>query len=123
MTTETKFEVGKYYKRGDGELIRVVCVDAPGEYSVIGVRESGPTIRFTSAGQFYTDRPWMDRDLLSKPIEPKKKGVVWVNVYEEGKRCGVFEDKNDADFFNNRLGFPHRLACIRLEWEEGRFDD
>ena len=118
MTTETKFEVGKHYKRGNGELIRVVCVDAPGEYPVIGCSENGNPLTYTSRGQFYADRRWVDLDLIPTPIEPKKKGVVWVNVYGDATRAGVYQTRQDADLWSK-----YAIARIRVEFEEGQFDE
>jgi hypothetical protein len=118
MTTETKFEVGKYYNRGDGELVRVVCVDAPGWYPVVGVDENGEVETFTAEGHHNFNHPWQSRDLIPTPIEPKKKGVMWVNVYDDGTRAGVYQTQQDADFWSE-----HAIARIRVNWEEGRFDD
>jgi hypothetical protein len=118
MTTETKFEVGKYYKRGDGELIRVVCVDAPGWYPVVGVGESGDVETFTAEGRHNFKARLASADLIPTPTEPKKKGVVWVNVYDDGTRAGVCQTLQDADMW-----LKYAIARIRVEWEEGRFDE
>ena len=119
MTTETKFEVNKWYKRGDGELIRVVCVDAPGDYPVIGCYENGNPLTYTSSGQYYADRRWVDLDLIPAPIEPKKKGVVWVNVYDDGDLGGAYDSPDEADANQ----YHDRIARIRVSWEEGQFDE
>lgn len=116
MTTETKFEVGKWYKRGDGELIRVVCVDAPGGYPVIGVDDGGAPWTFSFAGRRVSSYIDSRLDLIPIPIEPKKKGVVWANVYESGAVV-TFLYKDSALFSGEDA-----LARIRVEWEEGRFD-
>jgi hypothetical protein len=118
MTTETKFEVGKYYKRGDGELIRVVCVDAPCTYPVIGHIQDGTPCNFTLEGRELGNEPSPTRDLIPTPIEPKKKGVVWVNVYDDGTRAGVGQTRQDADMWSK-----YAIARIRVSWEEGRFDE
>jgi hypothetical protein len=120
MTTETKFVVGKWYKRGDGELIRVVCVDAPGSFPVVGIKSCGNPVTFTSDGYFWEDDVDSDKDLIPTPIEPKKKGVVWVNVYSDRECLGVsYSTRDKAD----RTASPDRIARIRVEWEEGRFDE
>jgi hypothetical protein len=118
MTTETKFEVNKYYKRGDGELIRVVCVDAPGDWPVIGHDRFGNVVQFTSLGWFWDDIPSESSDLIPTPIEPKRKGVVWVNVYDDATRAGVYQTRQDADMWSK-----YAIARIRVSWEEGRFDE
>lgn len=120
MTTETKFEVNKYYKRGDGELIRVVCVDAPCTYPVIGHKEDGTPCNFTLEGYFTKEDGESEHcaNLIPTPIEPKKKGVVWVNVYDDGTRAGVGQTRQDADMWSK-----YAIARIRVSWEEGRFDE
>lgn len=121
MTTETKFEVGKWYKRGNGELIRVVCVDAPGDFPVIGHDRIGNVVQFTAMGWFWDDIPSESSDIIPTPIEPKKKGVVWVNVFNGGSGLSVHTDREQADYWPNTQ--VYRLARVKVEWEEGRFDE
>lgn len=117
MTTETKFEVGKYYKRGDGELVRVVCVDAPGDYPVIGHFECGDVETYTAEGSVSAGANYPPADLIPTPVEPKKKGVVWVSIYNDTSSSS-YSTRRDADAFLN-----HMIARVRVPWEEGQFDD
>jgi hypothetical protein len=116
MNTTTKFEVGKWYKRGNGDLIRVVCVDAPGDYPVIGVCEGGSPWTFTRSGQQTTMGLNSSHDLTPIPIEPKKKGVVWVNVFPLCSQSYGTLEMARGDAFGS-------IARIRVEWEENQFDD
>jgi len=116
MSTETKFEVGKWYKYGSGDLIRVVCVDAPGDYPIIGHDEEGAAVSYTSEGLWYKGDSDSYLNLIPTPIEPKKKGVVWVNVFPLcSQSYGTLEMARGGAFGS--------IARIRVEWEEGRFDD
>jgi hypothetical protein len=117
----TKFEVGKWYKRGDGELIRVVCVDAPSGFPVIGHDGTGFTDTYTTHGWRYYDEASPLHDLIPTPVEPKKKGVVWVNIRGDGY-VSQFTRKDLADLGASLPG-QNRIARIRVEWEEGRFDE
>jgi len=116
MKTETKFEVGKWYKNGVGELVRVVCVDAPGKLPIIGYNEEGNAVTFTSEGLWYTDGSNPHLNLIPTPIEPKKKGMVWVNVFPLCSQSYGTLEMARGDAFGS-------IARIRVEWEEGRFDN
>jgi hypothetical protein len=59
-------------------------------------------------------------DLIPTPIEPKKKGVVWVNVYKD-ETALAFTSSLDAE--NSDFWLKAGVARIRVEWEEGRFDN
>lgn len=117
MTTETKFVVGKWYKRGNGERIRVVCVDAPGEYPVIGHRVDGAVYTFTTEG-FYPGGDELYLDLTLILVEPKREGVVWVTTYANGS-VAVHRTKQEA----NDSAYEDCIARARVNWEEGQFDE
>ena len=62
-------------------------------------------------------------DRIPDPPEPKKprKGVAYVNVYEDGKSLiglGAYFSRANAD----ACAGDSRVACVRVEIEEGRFD-
>lgn len=64
-----------------------------------------------------------DAELADKLDPPKRKRTVWLNVYSHevypGRRCSQFDSRQDAD----RFADADRIACIRVELEEGRFDE
>jgi hypothetical protein len=85
---------------------------------VVGIKSCGDPITFTGDGSFWGDTVDEIKDLIPTPIEPKKKGVVWVNVYDDGTRAGVGQTRQDADMWSK-----YAIARIRVSWEEGRFDE
>jgi hypothetical protein len=112
-----KIERDKVYIDGCGNRFRVVCVDATTEargYPVIGINDDGNTRTFTSEGMFQIDRQ-SERDLIRGA---KEKQVRYVNIYPLTDAF-AYECKNHAE----KYASPNRLACIRVEYEEGQFDD
>lgn len=109
-----KIERDKVYIDGRGQRYRVVCVDGGANFPVIAVNDNGDVYTFTSEGAFYT-RADTDLDLV---CEVKVKQVRYVNIYPNGT---VFDHKSKRDAEN--VAGASRLACIRVEYEEGQFDD
>ena len=113
-----KIERDKVYVTGNGKQVRVVCVDNTTipRFPVIGVcEESGDILTYTSEG-----RSWDDGvsgfDLVR---EVKEKKVLYLNIYPDSHTFGVYASKQMADAFASKS----RTACIRVEYEEGQFDD
>lgn len=50
--------------------------------------------------------------------EPKS-GVAYVNIFDDGIG-GTFNTRREADGTSVK---EDRIACIRIEWKEGQFDD
>ena len=49
----------KKYKTKDGEPVRILCVDKPGEYPVVGLIGSSIHVEvWTLQGQYYEDKPY-----------------------------------------------------------------
>ena len=66
-----------------------------------------------------------DVDLVEEWKEPKS-GVGYVNVYSD-KHLGVYygtmqKTKTEANRFS-RCAQQHLIACVRVEWKEGQFDE
>ena len=72
-------ERDKWYVMRNGEKVRVVCVDAPGEYPVIGIDKDG-ALTFTATGHFEKEGVNHRFDLISEYREPAR---VWVNFYPD----------------------------------------
>ena len=112
-----KIERDKVYIDGRGQRHRVVCVDATTEadgYPVIGINDAGGVSTFTSRGAYQVDHQ-SEYDLVR---EVKVKQVRYVNIYPNGT---VFDHKSKRDAENG--AGTSRLACIRVEYEEGQLDD
>ena len=112
-----KIERDKVYIDGRGQRHRVVCVDkmtGNANYPVIAVNDTGDIYTFTSEGMFQID----GRSEYHLVCEVKVKQVRYVNIYPNGT---VFDHKSKRDAENG--AGTSRLACIRVEYEEGQFDD
>ena len=105
----------KTYRTRDGREVRIYAVDGGKSDPVHGAVKAtdGDWIHqsWNESGQYSGDG-LDDRDL----IEVKKKHVRWVNVYEGDFMSGSYHTQQEANEFAARRP---RLACIRIEFEEG----
>jgi hypothetical protein len=111
-----KIERDKVYVDGYGNRFRVVCADNTAilHLPVIGVcEESGDILTFTAEGH-----RWLDGvsgfDLVH---EVKEKHVRYINIYPNNEIS--HNSRQTAD----DCAIHDRLARIRVEYEEGQFDD
>lgn len=65
----------------------------------------------------YTDLP-RGKAFRILPTKPPKR-VVWLNVYYDGS-ASAFPSREEADASTFK---DARIACIRVEFEEGQFDE
>lgn len=108
-----KIERDKFYIDGRGEKIRVVCIDASPEFPIIGVDSAGDTLTYTAEGRLYSDQS-SGYDLVR---EVKEKQVRYINIYPNNEIS--HNSRQTAD----DCAIHGRLARIRVEYEEGQFDD
>jgi hypothetical protein len=117
-----KIEVGKTYLTRDGQKARVICTDKKGKSGrsvVVLVLESKDTehsITLYSNGAVYTGET-SDLDLVSEYKEPVKI-VRYFNVYADG----LFFDYPTREHADGRAN-DERIACKRVEFTEGEFDE
>jgi hypothetical protein len=112
-----KIERDKVYIDGRGQrLLAVYTERGPDSYpfTVICVDEAGTIRSFTPEGR-HRLAGTSERDLVR---EVKEKQVRYVNIYPNGT---VFDHKSKRDAENG--AGTGRLACIRVEYKEGQFDD
>lgn len=103
-------EMGKQYRTGHGDDVRILCTDGPEPCPVIGYRlPDGEPLRWTANGAFRIDGIDSEYDL----IEVKPKIVRWLNLYSH-TGC-VHQSREQADDGAD----DNRIACIRIEFEEG----
>lgn len=103
----------KTYRTRDNREVRIYAVDASDDGFVHGAVKNGTKWNlheWFSNGHYFRGSN-DNRDL----IEVKPKHVRWVNVYEPTRVTPLYESKQEADTF----AAPERLACIRIEFEEG----
>ena len=116
-----KIEAGKKYRTRDGQTAHILTVDAPGEKPVIGyvIDSEGYTNPWIwSAGGGFLGVGKSGLDLIA---ELREKEVGWINLYRvkvddwEDTIADIFNSKYDAD----QLARHGRIACVRVEYEEG----
>jgi hypothetical protein len=114
---EVMIDMNKQYRTRDGREARVLMTDAGGSAPVVGVVNVGggcwETCRWLANGRYYP-RELADIDL----IEIKPKHVRWLNCYADGRMTWIgrgHESRESAELNVAR----DRIACIRVEFEEG----
>ena len=113
----SKFDPTKPVQTRDGRKARIIATDAVDPiYPIVALvtqkaGEERPE-RYTSTGRYYSDgdilRP---TDLVNVP----EKHVRWVNVYPDRNCRTVYGARYGADAGAS----DDRIACIRIEFEEG----
>lgn len=109
----TPFDPTGFVQRRDGRKARIVCTDMNSEWPIIALIEDQNGIEYPRAfhedGRIYTDDV-SAHDLINVP----EKHVRWVNLYStHNSHFHKTKEKADAEA---RQG---RIACIRIEYEEG----
>jgi hypothetical protein len=123
---EMKIEVGKYYKTHSGNKAFIgYKINKGASYPLVGHIEN-------TNGEYYERCNWClngsvanrnDYDLIEEWKEPKS-GVRYLNVYTNavntiGEYTYMLASERDvADTYNK-----NRIACVRVEWKEGQFDE
>lgn len=107
----TKFERDKVYKTRDGREARVICVDAPGKYPVVGVVDDGIR-QWTADGWYNYARNYDGSQMYSHSCDlmlPKPEGPVveWGYIHP---RDNVFCRCTSEQYARNLADGPLRLA-------------
>ena len=99
----------------DGRAVIILCMDAPGEYPVIGYftdRSGFPAAHLWKLdGRFLPSGP-NSYDLMNVP-KPKTKYVRWVNKYPHGIGAGVYKTEEES----KRNANDACTACVKIEFE------
>jgi len=113
----TPFEAGKTYKTRSGQEVYVFEVT---EERIFCKRKAGyewSGIDYYPNGRWYPGNHTSNLDL----VRPKQ--VVWLNVYNNVEDTlyvgGSHDTKQEAD----KWADGDRKACIRIEVEQGQFDE
>ena len=114
--TEIKWEVGKTYKTRDGYDAFIYSIYPEQPYGVHGAVFNGTWIsqKWQFNGNFIAHKEH-SYDLM--PSGPDTH-VGWVNVYGD-RRGSLYPTREFAD----AVAHADRIACIRIEWKDGQFDD
>jgi hypothetical protein len=115
-----KIEAGKKYRTRGGDEVEILRTDVRQWQPIVGIitKDDGSqyATEWSADGFFCPDRVESHHDIISE-IKPKR--VVWLNVYPEDD-CGFYYGSRAE---TDRQANPCRIACIRVEFEEGQFDD
>ncbi len=111
---DTIFKPGEYVTR-DGRKARVYATNGAGIYPIHGATENRNEL--WTVQKWREDGGFLDEGIHSLDLMPPKQ-VRYVNVYKDEVE-GAWSCRNDAD----RSAARSRLACIRIEFTEGQYDD
>jgi len=116
------FDPTKPVQTRDGNKARIICSDRLAGQSVVALIEhcgSEIIAWFYANGRSNSDNIDRPGDLVNVP----EKHVRWVNFYHlyDGGVHTTYKSRKEADkgeFVNH-----NRIACKRIEFEEGQFDE
>ncbi len=91
----------------DGRLVRILCIDAHGEYPVIVLIDDRP-YTFSISGNYHATGI-ANLDLFMAPVTVAK----WVNIYHDPTHGYLYDSKEEAD----RRMCANRIACVKVEYE------
>jgi len=115
-----KLEAGKKYRTRGGDEVEILRTDVRDEQPVVGIVTKSDGSQYVSEwntdGSFWPDGLESANDLISE-IRPKR--VVWLNFYPDGTCGASHSSKEEADAHSSDI----RIARIRVEFEEGQFDE
>lgn len=113
-----KFPIGSKWKTRGGYVVVIVYHNDHSKTPLVVVSDKiDHAISLSNDGKvppFFGDNIL---DLIEPYIEPKR-GVGYLNIYNS-LISRLHETRQEADRFADK----ERLACIRVEWTEGQFDD
>ena len=119
---EMKIEVGKYYKNERGQKVKIIEIlskESAAPSPVIGCVFTNDiyacTMNYQMDGTNWENSKY---DLIEEWKEPKS-GVAYINVYPECVDASAYKDRAET----NKHKDNDRIACVRVEWKEGQFDD
>ena len=105
----------------DGKKVRIICTDRKGDTPIIALvynanegQEYG--YAFYSDGKYFIDKD-DEIDLFFAP--EKHEGWIIINKWPDGERDtnGIIYD-TEVDIPNKPQVGTHRIATIKIEWEE-----
>lgn len=135
-----KIEAGKKYRTRGGDEVEILRTDLQSDMPVLGILRSSneghslfetrpfeeyPGTWTSSGGWVWVEEGEEYEDVNDIISEIKLKRVVWMNVYEEDEGACFFPSRQKADDEDRKYGDINgaRIACIRVEFEEGQFDE
>ena len=112
-------DINKKYQTRGGRPVELLTTNARGERPVVGyIGDWDNLIRWSLDGTNNSYSYLKAFDLVEVKPKPKPKRVMWLNVYPDDDAY-MPRTRKDADD-SSRGG---RIACLKIEFEEGQFDD
>jgi len=106
-----EIDITKKYKTRDGQDFTPLSDKGRGDYPIIGyIGKANVIQRWSKDGLFCLAISCHHYDL----VEVKEKKVAYLNVYPDYHRSRSIADGYAAE---------NRIACVRVEYEEGQFDE
>lgn len=116
---KTKFPIGSKWKTRGGDVVVIVYHNYHSKTPLVVVSDKiDHAINLRNDGKvppFFGDNKL---DLIELYTEPKR-GVTYVNIYDTGIISPYHSTRGMAD---DMVG-KGRIACIRVEWVEGQYDE
>ena len=113
-----RLDLTKPVQTKDGRPVRILCTDREGtDWPVVGLVTCGDEeyhMYWMSNG----NPKWNTEDKLVNVPPPKQ--VLYFNMYKDGTR-GAYKTRDSADKASAYL--TGRIACVRVEFSEGQFDE
>jgi len=110
-------DINKKYRYRNGEEARILCVDRPIKMDmclVLSMDPNGSVWYHDENGRICSDKI----DSLLDLIEVKEKKTLWVNIHPSGVGY-AYLCMSEADY----QATNHRVARIKVTYEEGQFDE
>ncbi|MBL4866384.1 MAG: hypothetical protein JKY67_08415 [Pseudomonadales bacterium] len=109
-----EWDTGKEVLTKDGTKVRIICIDGPGPYSVIGFIGTHSNVdRWTDDGFFCVNRLAVELDLFFKPKTITKYATVITRG--DGSK---FLASNMSDTKEDALTGYNVKTVAKIEWEE-----
>jgi hypothetical protein len=100
----------------DGRAVTILSTEGRGLYTAIGyIGDCSSLETWTPMGRVSLTGGQQDTDLINVP----GKCVRYLNLYEGYMLCHTYPSRAEAD----KYCASDRIACIRIEYTEGQFDE
>lgn len=107
--------MGKKYRTRDGRPVELLTTSGRGKWPVMGyIGDSDHPSRWDIDGMNILCNSTKVLDL----VEVKPKRILWLNVYPDDE-VHAHESREDADGSSG----DNRIARLKIEFEEGQFDE
>lgn len=118
MTDFTKLDKSQWDRvtTRDGRKVRLLCVDGPGPWPVVGFISDQPLCHEWNAAGSIGERKDCPRDLILPP-EPR---VLWLRVYGEGRKVRLLCDDEQPRKF--MAGDDYRDWPITITGDEAKIE-